>query len=388
MDPTVGPSGFSSSNPSPNATARRVEASLGWSNADRPRDAFRAIFADGDPTTASLGIAFVSARYDLSEVAKELRELFRCPVLACTTAGEVTSTVGYVSRGIAAAAVHGLEARAHYVPRASGFTAHDARQTGTTLGCGGNRPGRHQAALMVIDSMRKSEELFVSHLYEGLGHAPIVGGSAGDDGAFRRTPVFNGSEFVTDGAMVIAVDSPSPVHIFAHENFKARQRSYVVTDATPSERIVHRIDGRVASHVYAESLGLTPDQLTPGVVSTHPLMLRVGNRHFVRGIASIDQDGALHLFCAMEEGLVLRFGESLDMVGSLQALYQEPSIKNASLILGFDCICRALAVKDAKIAEAMAQQLRQRPLIGFSTYGEQYEGYHVNQTLTGIAFAG
>jgi hypothetical protein len=95
----------------------------------------------------------------------------------------------------------------------------------------------------------------------------------------------------------------------------------------------------------------------------------------------------MHLFCAMEEGLVLRFGEALDMVGSLRALYDEPYIRDASLILGFDCICRALAVKDAKIADAMAIELAKRPMIGFSTYGEQYEGFHVNQTLTGIAFA-
>ncbi len=373
---------------SPAATsAGPVRAQIGWSNAERPRDAFRAIFRDGDPTTASLGIAFVSSRHDLADVSKELRDLFRCPVLACTTAGEITSTVGYVSSGIAAAAVHGVDVRSHFVPRAGRFTSHDARQAAAALGFHSNRIGRHQAALMVIDSMQKSEELFVSHLHEGLCHAPLVGGSAGDDGAFKTTPVFNGKEFVTGGAMLIGIDSPTKLRTFAHENFKAAQRSYVVTDATPAERIVHRIDGRVASHIYAESLGLTPDQLTPGVVSRHPLMLRVGSRHFVRGIASIDKDGSMHLFCAMDEGLVLRFGESLDMVGALQALYTEPYIREASFVIGFDCICRALAVKDARIAAAMASEMAKCPLIGFSTYGEQFEGFHVNQTLTGIAFS-
>ncbi len=157
------------------ATAGRVHATLGWSNADRPRDAFRAIFRDSDPTTASLGIAYVSARYDLAEVAKELRDLFPCPVLACTTAGEITSTVGYVSRGIAAAAVHGLTATSHFVPRAHAFTGHDARQAAAALGIGGGSSNRQQAALMVIDSMRKSEERFVSHLHEALCHAAKIG---------------------------------------------------------------------------------------------------------------------------------------------------------------------------------------------------------------------
>lgn len=368
------------------AATTTVQAHVGWSDLERPRDAIRAIFRDGDPTTAGLGLAFISPRYDLDEVASELRDLFTCPVLACTTAGEISSSAGYATRGIAAGAIHGINATARYIPKAASFTTHDARVLGSELGFGTRTPGRHQAAIMVIDSMPKCEERFVSHLYEGIGHAPIAGGSAGDDLKFQRTLVFDGQCFANGGAMVMGIDSPVKLRTFAHEHFKARQRSYVVTGATPAERIVHAIDGKIASHVYAESLGLTPDQLTPGVISTHPLMLRVGNRHFVRGIASIDKDGALHLFCAVEEGLVLRFGEALDMVGSLQALYQDPSIANASFILGFDCICRALAVQEAHITDAMGAEMAKRPMIGFSTYGEQYDGFHVNQTLTGLAF--
>lgn len=368
-----------------------VQGHVGWSDAERARDAFRVIFRDGDPASASLAIAFVSPRYDLADVAHELRDIFACPVLACTSAGELASTVGYAHHGIAAAAVHGLEVQSRYVPKANAFTTHDARQLGAHLGFGVRMPGQHQAAVMVIDSMMKAEEKFVSHLFEGIGHAPLVGGSAGDDGKFAKTLVYDGHEFATGGAMVLGINSPVKLHTFAHENFKALQRSYVVTDATPAERVIHRIDGRVAAHVYAEALGLTPEELTPGVVSTHPLMLRVGNRHFVRGIASIDRDGptegALRLFCAMEEGLVLRIGEALDMVGAMQALSNDPGVKNASFILGFDCICRALAVKAGQIEDPMALELKRRPFVGFSTYGEQYEGWHVNQTLTGLAFS-
>ena len=34
----------------------------------------------------------------------------------------------------------------------------------------------------------------------------------------------------------------------------------------------------------------------------------------------------------------------------------------------------------------VAEVLRDHLAVGFSTYGEQYGGVHVNQTLTGIAF--
>ena len=35
---------------------------------------------------------------------------------------------------------------------------------------------------------------------------------------------------------------------------------------------------------------------------------------------------------------------------------------------------------------SVGEAFREQNAVGFSTYGEQYGGVHVNQTLTGIAF--
>ena len=37
---------------------------------------------------------------------------------------------------------------------------------------------------------------------------------------------------------------------------------------------------------------------------------------------------------------------------------------------------------------AVEQLLKDLPFVGFSTYGEQFNGIHVNQTLTGVAIGG
>jgi hypothetical protein len=54
----------------------------------------------------------------------------------------------------------------------------------------------------------------------------------------------------------------------------------------------------------------------------------------------------------------------------------------------FDCILRRLQLEKMGELQLMSEVLRAHNAIGFSTYGEQYSGLHVNQTCTGIAIGG
>ena len=66
---------------------------------------------------------------------------------------------------------------------------------------------------------------------------------------------------------------------------------------------------------------------------------------------------------------------------SLKATHGQPK-----LVLGFDCMLRRLESELLKKYNAVSELLRQNRVIGFSTYGEQYHGMHVNQTFVGVAF--
>ena len=56
-----------------------------------------------------------------------------------------------------------------------------------------------------------------------------------------------------------------------------------------------------------------------------------------------------------------------------------------SLILGCDCILRHLETKQRGNRDHIGSLLAENKVVGFSTYGEQFCGIHVNQTFTGIA---
>ena len=54
----------------------------------------------------------------------------------------------------------------------------------------------------------------------------------------------------------------------------------------------------------------------------------------------------------------------------------------------FDCILRRLEFQDLCLDRQIGQFMGDLSVAGFSTYGEQFDGVHVNQTMVGIAFGG
>jgi hypothetical protein len=56
------------------------------------------------------------------------------------------------------------------------------------------------------------------------------------------------------------------------------------------------------------------------------------------------------------------------------------------LVLGYDCILRKLEIAQSAAMGRIGEVLQENNVVGFHTYGEQFRGAHVNQTLVGIAF--
>jgi hypothetical protein len=54
-------------------------------------------------------------------------------------------------------------------------------------------------------------------------------------------------------------------------------------------------------------------------------------------------------------------------------------------ILACDCILRRMEALEKQMYGAVSAVLRDHKVTGFSTYGEQWNSMHVNQTMTGVA---
>ncbi|HET6582472.1 MAG TPA: FIST C-terminal domain-containing protein, partial [Nannocystaceae bacterium] len=101
------------------------------------------------------------------------------------------------------------------------------------------------------------------------------------------------------------------------------------------------------------------------------------------------EDDSLHFFCAIDEGIVLTTARRIDLVENLEKMFAEvrSRIGEPAIVLGCDCILRHLECEQQGMIDRVGRIYRDNNVIGFATYGEQYNAMHVNQTFTGVAIS-
>ena len=389
--------------------ARSPRLRRGMSHALDPRQAARDLYdAIAQPDMAFV-LVFCSPQYDLEALGPVLAGLFGDTlVIGCTTAGEITP-VGYMTGSITGVSfprsdfsavaeriddLEGFEiAQAHALVR-SLSARRDAALEGAALDASldatldDREPVAGKSfALLLIDGLSVREELVVSSIYSALGDIPLFGGSAGDDLRFTRTWILHDGEFRSNAAVLVLVDTVRRFTVFRTEHFVSSDRKMVVTEADPARRIVTEINAEPAGREYARMVGLEGEPLTPMIFAAYPVVVRVGGEYHVRSIQKVNDDESLTFFCAIDEGIVLTVAEGVDLVQNLENLFSRlhDDVGEPELILGCDCILRSLEMEQKQIKHLVSKVLARNNVIGFCTYGEQFNAMHVNQTFTGVA---
>jgi hypothetical protein len=120
--------------------------------------------------------------------------------------------------------------------------------------------------------------------------------------------------------------------------------------------------------------------------AAHPVVVRFGGSHHVRAIRQVLDNGDLVFFSAIDEGLVLTLAEPEDMAKHLdRELSRIRRGREPEAIWVCDCILRRIEAEETQQSRALSAILAKNRVVGFSTYGEQINGMHVNQTMTGVA---
>jgi hypothetical protein len=369
----------------------RLQVKTAFSKAPTASEAIHDVGRELEQGDASVVALFLSPAYDLQEAAQAIKETFASPVIGCTTAGEITPE-GYAQHALTGFSISSDELTAHrcFIP-----SLHDLDTVKLEAALGPIRerlsdtsPDARAFGLLLIDGLSGLEEWVTAMLGNALRDIPIVGGSAGDDLVFHETFVYNDGSFVSDAAVICLFITTLPFHIMKTQHFVASDTRLVITRATPEKRLVHEINGSPAAEEYAKIIGTNVPDLDPTTFSENPLMLRLGGQYYVRSIQRVNnEDGSLTFFCAIDEGLVLRLARGENLVENLRDAFCEArqEVPNIKLTIGCDCILRRLEVADKGLESDVNEVLKENHVIGFSTYGEQYQSVHINQTFTGIA---
>jgi hypothetical protein len=366
----------------------------GQSNNKEEKEAVQEFYSSIFQSDMELVIFFCSNEYDFDLLSEEINRLFNgVQVVGCSAVGEI-GPLGYLDHTLSGVsfssssctAVSGLldHTENFSLIKAYEFSQKVLQNLENKVS---NLTHNKSFALMLVDALSVREEPLAHALQNSLGRIPLFGGSAGDGLVDTNTYVYHNGAFHADATVLVLVSTSLPFKIFKTQHFISTDERLVVTEADVAERRVIEINGFPAAQEYARLLGIDSKELDTSHFAASPVVVMIDGTDYVRSISGVNSDGSLSFFCAIEEGLVLRVahGENLveNLEGTFDAIHEE--IGEPQLVIGCDCILRNQEVTQNNQKAQVGKIFSDNNVIGFSSYGEQFQGVHVNQTLTAIA---
>lgn len=340
-------------------------------------------------------IVFFAIDHDAVNLARELKAAFPdTPVSGCSTAGEV-GPLGMIQGGLVMIAFpeSGFRVFSEVIPDVAESGVEQASEIARRLkmrmiGSASRGYKEHAFALMLVDGMSNKEEALTAAVHLSLTDIEMIGGSAGDGLSFRQTSLVHRHQLVTNAAILFVIETATPFAIFKTQNFEPTPIKLVVTAADTENRVVHELNAEPAAREYASAIGLLPGDLGPFSFASYPLVVKVGGDYYCRSIRNMNPDGSLSFFCAIDEGLVFTVARPRDLVSATREALERvnATLGGTDFVLGFDCILRRLDAESHQVRHKVEEVYHRYGVVGFHTYGEQYNAMHLNQTLTGIAF--
>lgn len=350
------------------------------------------IASEIDQSEEALKFIFFSSNYSIPRIQSAINQNFSNNVIACTTAGEI-SPLGYSKHSVVGASIKSelIKFKKYEINDLQKFNIQNALEIFIDFERNfGYVPYDVDKyfGILVIDGMSYLEEKIIALLAKVFSPIQIIGGSAGDDSNFVETFVYNGGELRQNAASFVLIRSDVPFRTFKTQYFEPTDKKIIVTEANPKKRIVYEINGERAAIEYANILNIPVEELNTNVFAKHPLILSVGGNWYVRSISKMNDDHSLTFFSAIDVGLVLSIANPTNVFDNYLNFRHNlvEDLGELSFILCFDCIQRRQQLEQEGLLEKVGSIFKNDKIIGFNTYGEQFRGMHVNQTLTGVAF--
>jgi len=351
---------------------------------------------EGSSFVPEMIFVFHSMAQDTDAVTLELSARFPGALIAgCTTAGEWSS--GRHHNGalvLTAIASPNIRWSIHVVESLANFSAESARIVYDSLlgqlqiDRSDLTPKRH-FCIGLTDGIAGVDGSAVAEMGAELGNVPFLGGVAGDDLKFEKTYVIANDQAYAGGAVFIFAESEIPFRQIKHQHFIPGEHEVVITSAIEPDRKVLKLDGMPAAERYAQLIGCKVKDLDFQMFSEHPLIYHYGNDDYVRTIFSADDDGSLSFYCTIEEGMVLNLCEHRDMTFELNKEMKNLLQDHGHVQLLFLCNCsfRSLEAEGKNLNQGLAEITGSvaEHVVGFDTYGELWNGLHVNQTMVALA---
>jgi len=257
---------------------------------------------------------------------------------------------------------------------------------------------RKYVGLVIDDGFRNKKEELLLGILEKNPTLILVGGGASDheyDPAKASALLHVDGEVATDCVLVALFKTNAPWAALRSHWYVPTGERVVITKVDESAQRALEIDGKPAALRYSELLGVPVDELEypkPRGFAAHPTALKVGREYFIRSPWKPLPDNSILFANLLEEGTELELMKVGDMAGATRSFFQEElprRVQNPQAALLFHCGGRMYYSHVTGTASQLADTLRHAPsAAGMNVHFEIYSGFHINTTLTVLAFGG
>jgi hypothetical protein len=255
---------------------------------------------------------------------------------------------------------------------------------------------RRYVGLVIDDGFRYKKEELLLGILEKSQTLVLVGGGAADheqDPARQSALVHIDGEIAGDGVLVALFKTSAPWGALRHHWYQPTGEQLVVTKVDESHTRALEIDGKPAAQRYAELLGVGVEDLEfgkPKGFAVRPTAVKVGREYFIRAAWKPLPDGSILFANLLEEGTEMELMKIGDPAGMMRQFFQEElprRVQNPQASLLFHCSGRMWYAGATNAVTELADTLRfAPPAAGMNVHFEIYSGFHINTTLTVLAF--
>ncbi len=344
---------------------------------------------------------FVSSLFDQQRISDAIHKycddnpLFKgVECVGCTTVGEISSN-GFTEKCFTAMSIAsdcievGVGFKKNIRSNPIGLSKQAVKQAAAKLGVkSSDIDEEHYVGMLLVDGLQKVEEFVTLGISMEARRLRVVGGSAGDDLKLKKTFIHAHGEVCEDAMAVVLFKTDIPVEIVRIVGYSPTQKEFKITKSDLKQRIIYEFNGRPAADEYARALQLPVSQLDRNVFMSYPIGIRTGQEYWLRSPWEVIEDGALRVLRHIPENTrvtLMKPGPIIEQMENEIQKFQQ-SLGGISALIVFNSILRYHKFLQEGNIQEVNRVLSVAPVIGFNTYGEQFNGVHTNQAMIFLAF--
>lgn len=242
----------------------------------------------------------------------------------------------------------------------------------------------HSILLEFTDGLSLAEESVLTVLTNELKDIPVIGGSAADNGDFVETLVCINGECASNATAICMLTTPMKIDIYCENIYEPTDVRAIITNSDLFNRKINKINGQPALDYYCSTLNISKNNLQNQFIS-HPIARIVGDNYFITSIKDVDNTD-LNVYARSFKDSYISICNPIDY----KSLWNKKIKENQNKYLGgifINCIFRTLLFENENTIKSFEKYLDSYgDFICMTSYGEQYNDSHANQTMTCCLF--